>query len=109
MKKLFWLFLFLIAPLPAKAQVPNFRDINLPPSHYGNISELIVAVGNWLLILVGVLAVIAIIYSGIMYMTAGGDQSKAEVAKKNLTWAILGLIIALLALVIINIITHEVL
>ena len=105
MKKLFWLVLFLIAPLPAKAQVPNFRDINLPPSHYGNISELIVAVGNWLLVGAGSTAVIAIVISGIMYITSGGDQSKAETAKKTLTWAITGLVIILLTLVIINITT----
>ena len=44
------------------------------------------------------------VYGGILYMTAGGDETKVELAKKLLTGALLGLIIALLAWAIVNVI-----
>ncbi|MDO8513617.1 MAG: hypothetical protein Q7S37_03885 [bacterium] len=50
--------------------------------------------------------VIAIIYSGIMYITSGGlvgsetKPAKAAAAKKNLIWAITGFVIILLAIAI---------
>ena len=44
------------------------------------------------------------VYGGILYMTAGGDEGKVETAKKVLTGALLGLIIALLAWAIVNVI-----
>jgi len=37
-----------------------------------------------------------------MYITAGGDTARAESARKNLTWAVIGLVIVLLSLVMVN-------
>ncbi len=48
------------------------------------------------------LAVIIIIISGIMYMTAGADESKAGNAKKTITYGLIGAAIILLAGFIIN-------
>lgn len=84
------------------AEAPDIKDIDLPESKYKDIPALIAGVITWLLGIAGALAVIAIIYSGIMYMTSGGDQTKAETAKKNLIWAITGIVIILLSFVIIN-------
>jgi len=88
----------------AKAQtaIPNFHDIVLPHSRFSSLNEILGAVINWSLILAGALATIAIAVSGIMYITSGGDQTKAEAAKKNLAWAIIGLVLILLSLVIVN-------
>ncbi|MCL5407151.1 MAG: pilin [Patescibacteria group bacterium] len=72
------------------------------PTKVNSASDLIVLVINWLLGLAGTLAVVAIIYSGIMYMMAGSDEAKAEAAKKNLIWAITGVVVILLAFVIIT-------
>lgn len=50
-------------------------------------------------------AMIAFVYSGIMYATSYGDPAKAEKAKKNLSWAVLGVVIMLIgatALVLIS-------
>lgn len=44
---------------------------------------------------VGALSVIMIIYSGLMYMTAGGDEAKIKKAKQSLVWACVGLAVAL--------------
>ncbi len=72
------------------------------PTKINDIGELAVVVINWLIGLLGGLAVIALIYSGIMYITAGADETKAETAKKNLLWALTGIIVTLLSLVIVN-------
>jgi len=37
-----------------------------------------------------------------MYITSGGDPTKAESAKKNLIWAITGIVVILLAYVIVQ-------
>ncbi|MDO8565884.1 MAG: pilin [Candidatus Moranbacteria bacterium] len=57
---------------------------------------------NWLLGLVGVLAVIAFVISGILYLTAAGNEEQVEKAKGIMTYAIIGLVVALLGLVIVN-------
>ena len=43
-------------------------------------------------------------YGGLTYMTAGGDEAKVETAKKALTAALFGLVIAALAYAIVNLI-----
>jgi len=63
---------------------------------------LLIALINWLLEIAGALAVIAIVYSGLMYITSAGVPEKAEKAKKNLIWAIIGLVIIALAILIVS-------
>lgn len=78
----------------------NFGDLGtviFPSTKIKSVQEGIAVVISWMLWLMGVLAMIAIVYSGIMYMTAGGDSAKAETGRKNLTWAIIGLVIVILS------------
>lgn len=74
----------------------------LPASRFADVPAVISGVIDWILILAGALAVIAVVYSGIMYITAGGDSAKAEKGKNNLIWAIIGVVIISLAYVIIQ-------
>lgn len=73
-----------------------------PPGEEGpaNINEAITNVTNWTLGIAGALAVLFIIISGIRYTTSAGNQNLQESAKKNLTYAIIGLAIVVLAYVI---------
>lgn len=64
-------------------------------------NELIATLVSVLLFLVGTLAVIMIIVSGIFYVTSNGDASKVARAKNTLTYSIVGLIIAFLAYAIV--------
>ncbi|MCL1929548.1 pilin [Candidatus Saccharibacteria bacterium] len=57
---------------------------------------------------VGIISVVIIIFSGIMYATAAGDESKTKKAQKALVGGIIGLAIAILALVIVNFVIKEV-
>lgn len=52
-------------------------------------------VKNILLPLIGVLAVIVIIYGGVLYVTAGGNEEQSAKAKRTLLYGIIGLIIVI--------------
>src|ERR1022692_3530180 len=53
-------------------------------------------------IIVGIVAVIMIIYGGFRYITSGGDSGKVGGAKNSLVYAIVGLIIVALAQLIVH-------
>lgn len=60
----------------------------------------------WLLSLVAVLALLALIVGGIMYIISFGDESRAERAKKIILYAIVGLLIVGASFVIIQAIAN---
>lgn len=51
---------------------------------------------------ISVAAFAGIVYSGFMYITAGGDTGKVELARKNLTWSIIGILLAICSYVIVT-------
>ena len=63
---------------------------------------LIKTLVNVLLFIVGALAVVMLIWSGISYVTSTGDSGRIKRAKDTLTYSIVGLIVASLAFVIVN-------
>lgn len=58
-----------------------------------NLGENIWGIVNVSLVLVGLLAAIMIIYGGIKYIIARGDENAAEEAKKTILYAVIGLIV----------------
>ncbi|HMR73429.1 MAG TPA: pilin [Candidatus Saccharibacteria bacterium] len=50
-----------------------------------------------LLFLVGAIAVIMLIIGGIRYVVSGGDQTQVTAAKNTILYAIIGIVVALLA------------
>lgn len=67
-----------------------------------NASDILVNVINWLLALVALLAMLALVWGGIMYIISLGDESRVGTAKKIILYAIIGIIIVLLSYVIIS-------
>lgn len=57
---------------------------------------------NTALMIVGVLAVAMIIFSGISYVTSAGDKAKTTKAKNTLIYSIVGLVVAISAYAIVN-------
>lgn len=55
-----------------------------------------------LLVVLGMIAVIMIIVGGIRYATANGDQSAIKSAKNTILYAVVGVVIAILAYAIVN-------
>ncbi|MBQ9029387.1 hypothetical protein IJ114_01290 [Candidatus Saccharibacteria bacterium] len=59
-------------------------------------------ISNTLLLIIGVISVVMLIYGGFRYIISGGDNKKVTDAKNTILYAIIGLIISLLAYAIIN-------
>lgn len=57
---------------------------------------------NVLLFIIGVLSVIMLIVGGIRYVVSGGNQQAVTSAKNTILYAIVGLIVAILAFAIVN-------
>ncbi len=57
---------------------------------------------NSILSFLGLVAVAAIIYSGFLYITAGGDDTKTENAKKIILFAAVGILVILLSFALVN-------
>lgn len=57
---------------------------------------------NLLLGMIGLLAILMIIWSGFRFTTSNGDPGKVKQAKMALVYSIVGLVVALLAFAIVN-------
>lgn len=62
---------------------------------------------NFVLSFLGIIAVSAIIYAGFTYVTAFGDDSRMESAKKIIIWAAVGIIVVLASFAIVNTIIQQ--
>jgi hypothetical protein cdiviTM7_00647 len=63
---------------------------------------------NTILLIVGLISVIMLVYGGIRYILSGGDSKKVTDAKNTILYAIIGLIISLLAFAIVNFVLNSV-
>lgn len=78
---------------------------SIPVSGTGSLSQLITRIINIALGVVGVVAVVYLIWGGVTYITAGGDAEKAGKGRVAITNAIIGIIIVISALIIYNAVT----
>jgi hypothetical protein len=72
------------------------------PDPQGGVTTIIKNLLDWLLGIIGAIAVIAFVISGAQYLMASGNERIIEVAKKNMFYSILGIIVALSGAVIIT-------
>ena len=92
--------IFLIMPICVFAQYGVPTGTGLPETN--DLSDIIINIMNWLLVIVGVIAIIAFVISGILYLTAAGDSNQIDRAKTAMTWSIVGVIVALMGYVVIS-------
>ncbi len=57
---------------------------------------------NVLLFLIGAVSVIMLIYGGIRYTVSGGDSTSVTAAKNTILYAVVGIVIAILAFAVVN-------
>lgn len=79
--------------------INNVASINCVPYIIQNVIF-------WLLLFAGTVAVILIIFSGIKFITSGGDPKQTEGARKTLTFTLAGLILILLSFAILRFIAQ---
>lgn len=73
----------------------------------GDIESLASKIVNLFSIVVGIVAVIMIIYGGFRYITSGGDSGRVGNAKNSLIYAVIGLIIVALAQLIVHFVLNQ--
>lgn len=66
------------------------------------ITTILENILQFLLSIVGVLAIIALVAAGILYLTALGNMKQVALAKKAFQFSIIGIVVALGALVIVS-------
>lgn len=72
------------------------RGNNQPAQLFGD-GSVFKRITDILLFLVGAIAVIMLIIGGIRYVVSGGDQSQVTAAKNTILYAIIGIVVAILA------------
>jgi len=81
----------------ASARAAGLEDLNPTPWSTTNptaVNSLLDSILNRIPVFLGGLALLALIYSSLMYILALGDPAKMEAAKKNITWAVVGILLA---------------
>lgn len=66
------------------------------------LPNIIKNVINLLFFVIGMIAVIMIVIGGIRYATSGGDSSQIQAAKNTVLYAVVGLVVAIMAFAIVN-------
>ena len=69
----------------------------------------ITSIINYVIAVLGLVCVIVLIIGGVNYMTSSGDAGKVKKAKDTILYAIIGLIICVLAFAIVNFVISNIL
>lgn len=88
--------------LPGDYSIPGVSG--MPSGGIGAVAKLIRQGVTILLVALTVTSLIFLILGGIAWITSSGDKAKIEAARKRLVYSLIGIIIAFLSFMIINII-----
>ncbi|MCX6761564.1 MAG: hypothetical protein NTY33_01840 [Candidatus Moranbacteria bacterium] len=77
----------------------NLTDKSGKVAAAASISQIATNVLNFLLSITGIIAIISLVIAGGMYMTSYGDDTRIGTAKKIGTYAIIGIVVALVSLI----------
>jgi heme/copper-type cytochrome/quinol oxidase subunit 2 len=67
-----------------------------------NANSLAKNIINTMLYIIGILAVIMIVFGAIRYTASAGDASRVKAAKETIMYAVVGLVVAIFAFAIVN-------
>lgn len=90
-----------VIALSAKEGAEAARAQGMPAELVGP-EGVFTKITNTILYAVGIVSVIMLIYGGFRYVISGGDSKKVTDAKNTVLYAIIGLIISILAFAIVN-------
>jgi hypothetical protein len=72
-----------------------------------DVGDLIKKIVNIMLFILGAIAVIMVVLGGIKYTLSGGDSSAVSSAKNTILYAIVGLVVAIMAYAIVNFVLNS--
>ncbi len=90
-----------LTALKAQSWLPSY---GVKEEFQNRPEALIQKLFNLFIVLVIITAVGVLIFAGFKYVTSAGDSSKAESAQKMIMYAVIGIIVALAAAVIVNLV-----
>lgn len=79
---------------------------NFPPARFTNFGELASDIITILISVAAAVSIIFIMIAGIKLVTSSGDEKKLASATSTLTYAIIGLVVTILAFMIVRILQH---
>ncbi|MFA5961504.1 MAG: hypothetical protein WC848_02395 [Parcubacteria group bacterium] len=65
------------------------------PTNSGLVKGIFTNVANWLLSIIGIIAIISFVISGVQYFLVATDEKMLETAKKTMMTSIIGIVVAL--------------
>lgn len=87
--------------------LPNGQQVQAPASvptgGLSKVSQIIGAGVTILIIIAAIICLFTLVQAGIQWTTSQGDKSKVAAARSRITYAIIGLIVALASFLFINI------
>lgn len=72
------------------------------PAPEGGIPQILSNFLTWLLGIIGIIALISFVISGMQYILSSGNQDMMETAKRNMIYSIIGVVVVLASFVIIQ-------
>jgi len=106
MKKKYLILITILIAIFAITYVSCFAEtVSLPdPLHHQgeNIPLLVGSIINYVLGILGVLALVMFIYGGLIWMTSGGAPDQIKKGRNTLVWAILGLALIFFSYALLN-------
>ncbi len=90
---------FLIGSISAFLPLMAFAQNAIPQvvTSYSDVQLVLTTVGNWMFGILLSLAVLFLLYAAFTYLRAGGDPSKVDEAKNIIIYAIIAVVVAVLA------------
>ncbi len=82
------------------------KSAQQPGDLFGN-SGVFAEISSVLLFIVGAIAVIMIVIGGLRYVVSGGDASQVQAAKNTILYALVGIIVAILAYAAVNFVINS--
>jgi len=103
LKQKFYTGLILFTLLPSR----SFAEVKNPIS-YDNFPEFMAAILDIVVKIGAPIAILMVIYSGYLFVTAQGNDEKLTTAKKALLWALIGTMVLLGAEIISDVICNTI-
>ena len=87
---------------PGESLTLSNKGINPALTASSDVREFVLKVVNFALGFLGLIAVIIVIYGGVLYLTAAGEEENTGKAKKAIRFAVIGLVIVLGSFAFVN-------
>lgn len=78
------------------------------PGPEGSLEDFIIKLINMAIGFSALVAVVMIVFAGFKYITAAGDENKISSATKTLTFAIVGLVVCFISVLLVNFVIAEI-